>query len=118
VRRLLRFFVLWAALGLALLPCSCQRHGGDSSAAADGSLIYASVCARCHGADGCGGIAVGSIAKARNLCDVAFQDSTSDAQIKQTITKGRGMMPTFGDDYNDEQLSALVRHIRSLKSAR
>ncbi len=101
-----------------MLPCACQRHSDDSGAAIDGSLIYASACARCHGADGCGGIAVGSTAKSRNLCDPAFQSSISDSQIKQTIVKGQGMMPAFGDDYNDAQLSALVRHIRSLKSAR
>ncbi len=58
---------------------------------------------------------MGSANRARNLCDAAFQASVSDEQIKQTISKGQGMMPAFGDDYDQAQLTALVRHIRSLK---
>lgn len=58
---------------------------------------------------------MGTANKSRNLCDPTFQSSISDAQIKQTISKGQGMMPAFGDDYDEAQLSALARHIRTLK---
>lgn len=60
---------------------------------------------------------MGSATKSRNLCEATFQSSVNDAQIKQTISKGQGMMPAFGDDYDEAQLSALVRYLRSLKKA-
>ncbi len=53
----------------------------------------------------------------RRLCDAAFQSAITDDQIRQTILKGKGMMPGFGDDYNEEQVKALVKHVRTLKSA-
>ena len=103
------------SLAAVFLLSACQRRTDDTSRV-DGSLIFASACARCHGADGCGGMAMNMASKARNFCDPNFQALISDAQIKQTVSKGQGMMPAFGDEYNDEQLSALVRHIRTLKS--
>jgi mono/diheme cytochrome c family protein len=59
---------------------------------------------------------MGSTSRARNFCDSTFQSSTSDAQIELAIRKGKGVMPAFGDDYNDPQLSALVRQIRTFKT--
>jgi len=94
---------------------ACQRNPSESRVAVDGALVFASACARCHGADGCGGIAMGSTAHSRNFCESSFQASHTDEQLKQTISKGKGVMPAFGDDYNEEQLTALVRHIRSIK---
>ncbi len=98
--------------------CACHRSSNESKALADGALIYASTCARCHGADGCGGLVVGSASRARNFCDSGFQRSTSDVQLKSIISQGKGMMPAFGDDYSEEQLTALVRQIRKFGSGR
>jgi cytochrome c553 len=58
---------------------------------------------------------VGSTVRARNLCDATFQSSVSDAQLKLGISEGKGVMRAYGDEYNEEQMNALVRHIRSLK---
>jgi mono/diheme cytochrome c family protein len=103
-----------ASIGICL-SLACNRQTSDSKAAVDGSLIYASACARCHSANGCGGVAIGSAARAQNFCDADFQGNVSDQQLMKSIKQGRGMMPAFGDLYNDEQIAALVRHLRSFK---
>ena len=101
-----------AALSLG----ACHRPSSESKPTVDGAVLYASACARCHGVDGCGGLVVGSASRARNFCDSGFQASTSDVQLKQAISQGKGMMPAFGEDYSEEQLAALVRQIRKFGS--
>jgi len=96
----------------------CQKHSDESHSAVDGSIVFASACARCHGTDGCGSMATNPVGTPRRLCDAAFQSSITDDQIRQTILKGKGMMPGFGDDYNEEQVKALVKHVRTLKAAK
>ncbi len=95
---------------------ACHRPEGESKPAVDGAILYASACARCHGTDGCGGIVIGSASRARNFCDAAYQASASDVQLKQAISQGKGMMPAFGEDYIEQQLTALVRQIRKFGS--
>jgi mono/diheme cytochrome c family protein len=102
---------LLAGLGVCGLALGCHR---ETKPAVDGSLIFASTCARCHGTNGCGGMVAGRANRSPNLCDPSFQSAFNDAQIKDMIKNGKGMMPGF-DAYNDEQLAALVRFVRSLK---
>jgi hypothetical protein len=52
-------------------------------------------CTSCHGQLGRGDGPQGPMVRARNLSDPAWQAATSDAQIKESITKGRGKMPAF-----------------------
>src|SRR4051812_44868448 len=60
--------------------------GGKSQA----ELMFGTVCATCHGADGSGnGPAAASLnPKPRNYTDQAWQASITDEQIKETILKG------------------------------
>jgi mono/diheme cytochrome c family protein len=103
----------WVTLGICLLP-ACNRQENETKPIVDGARIFASTCARCHGADGCGGDAIGLPSRSR-ICNV--QASLSDQQAKQFIKQGKGSMPAFGDEFNDEQIAALVHHIRSFKPA-
>lgn len=50
-------------------------------------------CVSCHGQLGRGDGPQGPMVKARDLSDPAWQASVTDAQIAETITKGRGRMP-------------------------
>jgi cytochrome c oxidase cbb3-type subunit 3 len=52
-------------------------------------------CVSCHGQLGRGDGPQGPMVKARDLSDPAWQASVADAQIAETITKGRGRMPPF-----------------------
>ena len=98
---------------LLLGLCSCQKaQGGDAQARA--TRTFTTICARCHGSDGKGGVpaAEGSNAP-RNFCDAAFQASRTDEQLKQVIRQGKGAMPAFGKLFSDPELQGLVLKIRS-----
>jgi cytochrome c oxidase cbb3-type subunit 3 len=52
-------------------------------------------CVTCHGQLGRGDGPQGPMVRARDLSDSAWQAATSAAQMKESITKGRGKMPPF-----------------------
>ncbi|HEX3594685.1 MAG TPA: cytochrome c [Polyangiaceae bacterium] len=52
-------------------------------------------CANCHGQLGHGDGPQGTMVHARDLSDSAWQAATPDAQLTESITKGRGKMPAF-----------------------
>ncbi len=103
------------AFACALLVASvgCKRSVED-----DGGALFASACARCHGSEGAGGVAlVDGGPSPRNFRDHAFHLARTDEQLKQTIFNGKGAgMPAFGTMFNDTQRNALVAHVRSLDS--
>jgi hypothetical protein len=49
-----------------------------------------------------------------DMTQAAFQGQRSDAQLIETITQGRGMMPAFGQELTEAGAIALVQHIRGL----
>ena len=114
-RPLIGFACLLAAL--AALP-ACHR-ADSGSAAENATQTFSAVCAKCHGADGKGGVPAMEGAPApRNFCDAAFQASRTDEQLKQVIRKGKGGMPAFGNLFQDAELEALVSKIRSFNPAK
>ena len=52
-------------------------------------------CTQCHGAVGRGDGPKGVSVKARDLSDPAWQASATDAQIAESIVKGKNAMPAF-----------------------
>lgn len=102
------------AAGLAALP-ACQRSDASQQRAArDGRALFESACARCHGAEGTGGLPVSDGGPSpRNFRDRAFQASRSDDELKRTVVEGKGAaMPAFGRTFDEAQLAALVAHVR------
>jgi mono/diheme cytochrome c family protein len=99
-----------------LLPglAACQHAKGGDARAEAAAQTFTTICARCHGSDGKGGVPAmeGSNAP-RNFCDAAFQASRTDEQLKQVIRQGKGAMPAFGNLFTDADLQALVLKIRS-----
>lgn len=97
---------------------ACHRAEAGSSAES-GTQTFIAVCAKCHGADGKGGVpAMEGAPPPRNFCDSAFQASRTDEQLKQAIRKGKGGMPAFGNLFPDAELEALVTKIRSFDPAK
>ncbi len=107
-------FLLFA-LGLAVVTSAFGTACKKSPPPAEGRELFASVCSRCHGADGSGGLPVFDGGPSpRNFRDHAFQTSRSDADLVQAIRNGKGAaMPPFGTTFNDAQIAALVAQIRS-----
>jgi len=112
------------AFGLStvlLLACACALAASVTACekkadAAQGRDLFASTCARCHGADGSGGLPVFDGGPApRNFHDHSFQRERTDEQLRLTIINGKGTgMPSFGTLFDEAQLRSLVAHVRSL----
>ena len=104
--------VLTALVGaLLLLPVSTLRaYSGPDSAAS--SAMFRTKCAMCHGQDGAGS----AVGKSMNVPDLRSPvvQKLPDAELAQIISNGKGGMPSFKNSLSDDQISALVTHIRSL----
>lgn len=86
-------------LALALLGC------GGPEENATGQEIYLQVCARCHAADlsGAVGPALGEESNAA---------AQSDQFLIDTISEGRGRMPSFRQTLSREQIERVVGFLR------
>jgi mono/diheme cytochrome c family protein len=80
--------------------------------AADGAAIYKAKCAACHGADGKGQSPMGKKMNLRDLGSPEVQKQT-DKELYDWTAVGKGKMPGYKDKLNDEEIKALVTHIRA-----
>lgn len=83
-----------------------------SAVAQDAAGTYKAKCAMCHGADGKGsptGLKMG----AHDFTSDDVQKQT-DAQLTETITKGKNKMPAYGGKLKDTEIKDLVAFIRGL----
>jgi len=106
-----------AVLVLALGAPACKK---SEAAPLETRELFVRACSRCHGTEGTGGVAAYDGGPApRNFRDHEFQASRTDEQLKMTIRDGKGTgMPPFGTTFDDAQLTALVRQIRSFDPER
>src|SRR6266478_1822310 len=104
---LLVFFV-----GLTFFVVSIVRadRGPDSAAS---SATFRTKCAMCHGPDGSGS----EVGKSMNVPDLRSPvvQKLPDAQLAQVIANGKGGMPSFKNSLSEQQIHALLAHIRSLR---
>ena len=86
------------------------------AAAKDGPTVFKERCALCHGPDGHGD-GPGSKAlnpKPRNFHDKAYMASRSDDSLLFVIHNGKGAMPKWGGVLKEEEITAVLAHIRGL----
>jgi len=83
--------------------------------AADAVKTFATSCAPCHGKQGEPN-AVFAKQGVRSFKDAAWQKAATDAQIEKSIREGKQgtMMASFDKALSDEEIKALVAHIRQL----
>lgn len=88
---------------------------GDLTSATRGGLLFSQNCARCHGAGGKGdgpeGVNLPS--RPRDLTAPRVRD-LADGEIFQTISQGRGYMPSWQNRLSELQIWDLVNYIRML----
>ncbi|HKU43321.1 MAG TPA: cytochrome c [Polyangiales bacterium] len=85
--------------------------GGVSRAAA---ALWNVSCASCHGRDGKGqGPGRPPGAQLPDFTSAEYQKQRSDQDLLSVIKDGKGMMPGFGKQLNEQGLSALLSHVRS-----
>jgi cytochrome c551 len=80
----------------------------------NGAALYGSNCAICHGRNGSGTPAWRAKGQP-DLSTADWQKSRSDEQIAERIKLGKGKMPGFAKKLSEEEVTALVKQIRSLK---
>lgn len=92
----------------------CSHSGSSAAQIARGKDIFDTSCAPCHVSN-----SVPLPTQPPNL-DGVFQKSTlpsgapaTDAQVRKTITEGRGVMPPFGPVIHDEDLDALIAYLHT-----
>jgi len=82
-----------------------------SFAADEGTDLFKSKCAMCHGPDGAGKTMMGEKLKIPDLHSADVQKK-SDADLKTVITKGKDKMPAYEAKLSKEQIDKLVGYIR------
>jgi len=81
---------------------------------ADGAADFKARCSACHGANGGGDTTMGKNLKLRDLGSADVQKQ-SDADLTTIITKGKGKMPSYDGKLTADQISDIVKYIRTLK---
>jgi mono/diheme cytochrome c family protein len=80
----------------------------------DAAKIFKTSCTLCHSDDGSGNSPTGKALKAKDLRSDEVQGKT-DAELAETITKGKGKMPAFGTKMSPDKVKSLVAYIRQLQ---
>ncbi len=81
---------------------------------ADGAGTFKAKCAMCHGANGMGDSAMGKAMKLRDLGSAEVQ-AQSDQDLTGIITTGKNKMPKFDGKLSADQITEVVKYIRTLK---
>jgi cytochrome c6 len=89
-----------------------DEPGAQTTAA---SVLFAKNCATCHGKDGRAKTFKAKFNGARNLTDAQWQESVSDERLFNSITNGRGKMPSFKKKFSSAEIESLVAHVRGLR---
>ena len=97
---------------------ACLLAGSVS--AADVKANWETHCVKCHGADGKGNTRMGRQSGVKDYTDAkvveAMKDDNAAKVIKEGIVeKGKKKMDPYGDKLNDEEIKALIAHMRTFK---
>jgi mono/diheme cytochrome c family protein len=80
----------------------------------NGADIYKAHCSACHATSGAGDTMLGKNLKLRSLSSPEVQQQ-SDEELFSITSKGKNRMPAYGRKLSQQQIEAVVKHIRSLK---
>ena len=93
--------IMFAFVVVLISIASCSKKSTPTAAkevALDGAPIFATNCARCHGADGI------KDSRTPNLHTIALDK----AGLVNSITHGKGHMPAFSDKLSNAEISAVA----------
>jgi mono/diheme cytochrome c family protein len=94
--------------------------GAASVRAADAKENWEKNCAKCHGPDGKGKTKMGEKLGIKDYTDAKVQDTMKDDEMVKAIKEGvkdgeKTRMKAFGDALSDDEIKALVKHVRDFK---
>ena len=102
-------------MNTAAVACSGGARSPEQ-VTVDSAALFAQACAKCHAADGTGGLPTAPGGpRPVDLTTDEWQRSRSDAEVTSAIRNGRGAMPPFADVLTGEQITTLTAHVRKLK---
>ena len=102
-------------IGALLLVTNTSGAAGDKRSANDtGQAAFKGKCVSCHGADGAG-TPLGRSIQAPDLRSPEVQKKP-DGDLAQTITEGKGDMPSFKRTLSAEQVQAVINYVRRLRT--
>ena len=104
-----------AAVVLSIGGQRAQANANVQSPARSAASLYAKYCDSCHGKDGRAKTFKAKFNHARNLTDADWQGAVSDERIFNSISNGRGKMPSFNKKMAEAEIETLVLYIRALK---
>jgi mono/diheme cytochrome c family protein len=93
-----------------------KRLASDKSKTKDARKLYKQNCVKCHGTDGTGETTFGQIVGAADFTDSEWQKRVDDQRLLNSMTYGRGQMPSFGKKFSKEQIITLLAYVRAFKS--
>ena len=87
---------------------------------ADARELWDKNCASCHGKDGKGDTKMGKKVNVKDYTDPKFQAEFKDDKAIKTIKagineNGTERMKAYGDKFSDDEIKALIAHIRTFK---
>ena len=103
-------FGLLATAGVA---CTNSDDPGPA-VAVEPAVIYAQMCARCHGIDGHGDPEIRKMMPVRDFHDPGFQARSSADEIARVVMAGKGQMPAFGASLSLPKIQSLSGYVRRL----
>src|SRR5258708_26052368 len=75
----------------------------SANKARDAKALFKQNCVKCHGVDGRGETTKGEIVGAQDFTDSKWQKRVEEQQLVNSITYGRGQMPSFEKRLSREQ---------------
>lgn len=112
--------IVTAWIRKTLAVAACLPLLGSVALAADVAENWSKHCAACHGKDGKGQTKAGRMAGVKDQTDAQYQATLKDDKMMKAIKEGlkegaKEKMKPFGDKLSDEEIKALIAHVRSFK---
>ena len=82
----------------------------------EAKALFKQKCVKCHGANGRGETTEGQITGAQNFTDSKWQNRVEEQRLINSITYGRGQMPSFEKRLSKEQIKLLVLYVRTFNA--
>ena len=101
-------------VNVSVLALAIALASPISSFAEGGADLFKAKCAMCHGADGTGNTAMGKKFGLKDLGSADVQKE-SDADLAGIITKGKDKMPSYEGKLTKDQITDVVKYIRTFK---
>ena len=118
-------FAVWVLCGLLL---GCDQGGAGEApktpakpkgpvTAAEAGKLYMRACMSCHGTGGKGdGHRSRMFGGLPDFTSAEFHASRTDEALTTTILNGQGRMPAFKHRFDEREIGALVKHVRTFQA--